>query len=190
MKSRLLGLIACVALVGPAEATTYNIDISETFYTITGTITTNNTSPIASADITGYNLTVANGGTTLFGLTYADASPSTPFIVGSDLTTTSTQVFFNFGDSSAPGSAYFESAGPYSIGFYNEFSSSPLTTGEIEIGTPGNADILLYPTGNLALGSVTATPLPAALPLFGTALGMMGLLGWCRKRKNAAAIAA
>jgi hypothetical protein len=35
-----------------------------------------------------------------------------------------------------------------------------------------------------------ATPLPAALPLFASGLGALGLLGWRRKRKNAAAIAA
>jgi hypothetical protein len=29
------------------------------------------------------------------------------------------------------------------------------------------------------------TPLPAALPLFATGLGVMGLLGWRRKRKAA-----
>jgi hypothetical protein len=34
------------------------------------------------------------------------------------------------------------------------------------------------------------TPLPAALPLFASGLGALGLLGWRRKRKNAAAIAA
>ena len=38
--------------------------------------------------------------------------------------------------------------------------------------------------------AVAETPLPAALPLFATGLGAMGLLGWRRKRKNAAAIAA
>src|SRR5262249_49233462 len=32
-------------------------------------------------------------------------------------------------------------------------------------------------------GSLTATPLPAALPLFATGLGGLGLLGWRRKRK-------
>jgi hypothetical protein len=35
-----------------------------------------------------------------------------------------------------------------------------------------------------------ATPLPAALPLFATGLGALGVLGWRRKRKAAAAIAA
>ena len=36
---------------------------------------------------------------------------------------------------------------------------------------------------------ITDTPVPAALPLFATGLGAMGLLGWRRKRKNAASIA-
>jgi hypothetical protein len=42
-------------------------------------------------------------------------------------------------------------------------------------------------------GSVSApgaTPLPASVPLFATGLGAFGLLGWRKKRKNAAAIAA
>ena len=34
---------------------------------------------------------------------------------------------------------------------------------------------------------VATTPLPAALPLFATGLGVMGLLGWRRKRKAALA---
>ena len=34
--------------------------------------------------------------------------------------------------------------------------------------------------------STSATPLPAALPLFATGLGALGLLGWRRKRKAAA----
>jgi len=37
---------------------------------------------------------------------------------------------------------------------------------------------------------VSATPLPAALPLFATGLGAMGLFGWRRKRKNSAPQAA
>jgi hypothetical protein len=38
--------------------------------------------------------------------------------------------------------------------------------------------------------ALTTTPLPAALPLFATGFGAMGLFGWRRKRKNAAALAA
>jgi hypothetical protein len=36
----------------------------------------------------------------------------------------------------------------------------------------------------------SVTPLPAALPLFASGGGLLGFLGWRRKRKNAAAIAA
>jgi hypothetical protein len=35
----------------------------------------------------------------------------------------------------------------------------------------------------LESGSLTPTPLPAALPLFATGVGGLGLLGWRRKRK-------
>ena len=47
-------------------------------------------------------------------------------------------------------------------------------------------------TGNLLLGTltssdITATPIPATLPLFATGLGALGLLGWRRKRKAASA---
>jgi hypothetical protein len=48
---------------------------------------------------------------------------------------------------------------------------------------PGTVDI------THGASDVSATPLPAALPLFATGLGALGLLGWRRKRKNAAAIA-
>jgi hypothetical protein len=37
-------------------------------------------------------------------------------------------------------------------------------------------------------GTVTSTPLPAALPLFAGGLGALGVFGWCRKRKAAAAV--
>jgi hypothetical protein len=42
----------------------------------------------------------------------------------------------------------------------------------------------------LATAAPSAAPLPAALPLFATGLGAMGLFGWRRKRKNTAAVAA
>jgi hypothetical protein len=36
--------------------------------------------------------------------------------------------------------------------------------------------------------TIVATPIPAALPLFATGLGALGLLGWRRKRKAPAAV--
>ncbi len=64
----------------------------------------------------------------------------------------------------------------------------------IEAAFAGTGVEIFGPTGLTDLGglwttSLTSTPLPAALPLFAGGLGVMGLLGWRRKRKNAAAVA-
>jgi len=68
----------------------------------------------------------------------------------------------------------------------------PLSIGPGSTETPG----INYPTtlGNLELNNndgatftasttTAATPIPAALPLFATGIGGLGLLGWRRKRK-------
>jgi hypothetical protein len=47
---------------------------------------------------------------------------------------------------------------------------------------------LPFPHRAETLISTNATPLPAALPLFGTGLGGLGLLGWRRKRKSRGAV--
>jgi hypothetical protein len=43
-------------------------------------------------------------------------------------------------------------------------------------------NVLDVPDGDL---TVTTTPLPAALPLFASGLGALGLLGWLRRRRAA-----
>jgi hypothetical protein len=45
--------------------------------------------------------------------------------------------------------------------------------------------VLASASATLTLETPTAVPLPAALPLFATGLGALGLLGWRRKRKAA-----
>ena len=50
----------------------------------------------------------------------------------------------------------------------------------------GNSDINSHLTA--LNGSVTATPIPAALPLFASALGLFGYLGWRRKVTAPAAV--
>jgi hypothetical protein len=60
------------------------------------------------------------------------------------------------------------------------------------VGLPGDTIVYFtadFPTITL-VSSVTTTPLPAALPLFATGLGGLGLLGWRRKRANTSALAA
>jgi len=55
------------------------------------------------------------------------------------------------------------------------------------VGTQNNYDLVskaIDPPG------VATTPLPAALPLFASGLGALGLFGWRRKRKGVGAIAA
>ena len=60
-------------------------------------------------------------------------------------------------------------------------------TGEIEFG---GGSINLTWRVELITAESSAVPLPAAFPLFASGLGVMGLLGWRRKRKRAAAMAA
>jgi hypothetical protein len=52
-------------------------------------------------------------------------------------------------------------------------------------GNPSGAPLVAI-TYDYTAAEISATPLPAALPLFAAGLGVMGLLGWRRKRKDPA----
>lgn len=58
----------------------------------------------------------------------------------------------------------------------------------IDPSTPTGDAYLVFSSNvaNALPPEVGATPLPAALPLFASGLGAMGIIGWCRKRKGAA----
>jgi hypothetical protein len=71
----------------------------------------------------------------------------------------------------------FTTAFTCQLNYESGFGGTVHNTGTI--GTPGDEFILS-----------AVTPLPAALPLFATGLGAMGLFGWRRKRKNTAVLAA
>jgi hypothetical protein len=58
------------------------------------------------------------------------------------------------------------------------------TTASYDVNTSFNGTYSITELG--PQGSASATPLPAALPLFASGLGGLGLLGWRRKRKAAA----
>jgi hypothetical protein len=76
----------------------------------------------------------------------------------------------------------------------SNFTSSPVFTEMVYAQTAeGNFDNFTTPgvsTGTVTVTGVSATPIPAALPLFAAGLGVMGFLTKRRKRKSGAAIAA
>ena len=83
------------------------------------------------------------------------------------------------------------------MGFLNESGSAGICFGLAncvgQIEGDYSAIVPAYPYyDSFAMHPVTlaAAPLPSTLPLFGTVLGLGGLLGWHRKRKVSAAIAA
>jgi hypothetical protein len=55
------------------------------------------------------------------------------------------------------------------------------------VGTDVTGQGIFPFNASFSLTGVSTVPLPGSLPLFATSLGALGLLGWRRKRKNAAA---
>ena len=71
-------------------------------------------------------------------------------------------------------------------GFSMSASVDPLFTIDPSVLDPQDYTFQFSP----GLVSTSETPLPAALPLFASGLGALGLLGWRKKRKASAALAA
>jgi hypothetical protein len=67
---------------------------------------------------------------------------------------------------------------------YWDFNGSPGNSASIRGGT--FSDLNKAFTFQILGSELAQTPLPAALPLFATGLGALGLVGWRRKRKAAA----
>jgi hypothetical protein len=177
-----------------AKASTYDVDFqfSGTLNTggtgtetVTGTIVTDCDSCfLQTADVTSWSLNFSGA---LTGSANSGGLTSPPGISGNVLEATGGNLLYVF-DSS--GFALFtgtDGASQLAFGF---------------VGPAGDIRVQVAPSDDNILGSVTqpfqiateeivtTTPLPAALPLFATCIGGLGLLGWRRKRKNVAAIAA
>jgi hypothetical protein len=199
MKMKLLGLIACMALLGVSQAGaatfTYTVNSALESGELTGTIQTDcDSCTLFTSDITGYNLNITDAGGQSFTLV---SGSSNVFLANNGaLTATATGLFFNF---SATVSTQFGFQ-PAVFAEQDSVCFSTNTTdqcvqhlGGVDINGPIPPNELdqfpLTGSQEIASASVSATPLPAALPLFATGLGGLGLFGWRRKRK-AAAIAA
>ena len=209
MKMKVLGLIGCMALLGTtqAEATsiTYNVSgsvgtLSDGILSFSGTITTSSSSNIpgflGSGDISGWDIKITG---------YSESFTLQPgpdnfieFLGTSDLLASSTTLSWNTSSNVAstfPSEFLIEeefSAPHKAFILFQQSSVTDVSVLTIDAENNGgglqhNSDL----SSNFIFGTAAATtPIPAALPLFATGLGGLGFLGWRRRRKNVAALAA
>jgi len=193
----ILALLGVSVSATPSEATTYNVDLVVGGGTVTGSIQTDGTlGPLATTNITGYSLNLVEGllsatlnpGNSSFdGSGFTDVSPGSP-----NLTATATQLFYNFG--LVYDAAFYLNANNNTIFCLHDAAgacSVSSAAADADGGAPamilglGNGSFTFTPeSGDVCIaGECGTTPLPAALPLFATGLGGLGLLGWRRRRK-------
>jgi hypothetical protein len=189
-KTRLAILAYTMALaVEPAAAITYNVNDVAGGVSVTGSITTNGAIGILKpTDITDWNLLIYDPlDTRYFPLFSSPLSGSNSYISHfnvTNLTATANDLIWNY-DSGCVSCGPFTIetfAGPLEVqwGVYGLFSQSQSL---MLVDYKGEA--ISPRSGSVSIAEAT-TPLPAALPLFATGLGALGLLGWRRKRKQAA----
>lgn len=181
-------LFAAFSFASTAHALTYFVNRVIGAGTVTGFIQTDGTiGVLVGTNITDWALTLdfpAISGGTPINIIYAPIDPHDTYAQGPSTIASSTEITFDFDLSSVgnafhlgpSGSAYWRLDGALSSEIM--FASSCCTSWA---GTD-----YVQRTGVVVIASVNAVPLPAALPLFGTALAGMGFIGWLRRRKAAA----
>jgi hypothetical protein len=175
-----------------ASTITYNVDIlglEVPTVSIQGTLTTDGTfGSLAASNIVDWNLTIFRGSGTATVLQGPGGSnnSSVTTLTGPDLQASLTSLQFIFSDATT--ASNFEiNSGNVNTGWFDLYDANLAFApfGEIYV-VNNNSGAGEQPITNLiGTAEVSTTPLPAALPLFVTGLGAMGLLGWRRKRKAA-----
>jgi len=198
MKIKFWALVAALVLANASHARANIVyEVDETFVPnaiptsayVDGTITTDGNFGVLSAtDIFAWNLTISSDThVPIITLTNANSAVS---VSGSGLTATPLFLLFNYNsdpkaflkfteDPSIADSRIIYESGS-SFGFFGAQGCTPPVPG-LESCENQPAE---FRSGIGVVGVVT--PLPAALPLFATGLGALGLLGRYRKRKAAA----
>ena len=122
---------------------------------------------------------------TVSGTAAVTSGPQTPALGGY---ATSTDSFSLPGISLAAGTYYLvlQNAVSASSSYWDVTNGGSSATQYNTLTTLDNGSIASESFQILGDANTTITPLPAALPLFATGLGALGLLGWRRKRKAAA----
>jgi hypothetical protein len=189
-------LVAVVASAGQARADTFQVfDVSGTYTFFFGAIPPSSafsgtiTVDITTAVISNAALTLQGSGTTgPFWTVIVGQSPDaiSPFYDVTIETTRFNAGTFDNGTSSCGG---FSPGGCHDKLFL-VLSNNPLALVAGQGGLIVSGNSLLYDAGisitsvNGTLTPASAVPAPAALPLFATGLGALGLLAWRRKQKT------
>jgi hypothetical protein len=82
----------------------------------------------------------------------------------------------------------FDIGGPLTSGFFGFIIADGLATSFTLVDDPSGGGVLAYANYDNFRYSTSEVPLPAALPLFGTGLGIMWLTNW-RRRRSAVTVA-
>jgi hypothetical protein len=182
-------LMVTTGFAAPADAST--IPISGTFAG-DSTLTATSTPGIYVQNFSGNGDDTTYGSFTTGSMSTVDFSKPPNIIISDGLFTETFSQGTLFGTSSGNGSASGKGTATFTIDYvftggtrlFAGDTGEATLTGTITSTSPTTESI----TGSYS-GSLTATPVPAALPLFVGGLGMIGLLGQRRIRKNAAAAA-
>jgi hypothetical protein len=179
MRRELLGIAfagVCWLTSVPVEAATYTYDVSMDIggTQIAGNIQTNcDNCLLTPSTLVSFLFTDAGGSLSSSSATF-QANQSNLEVTPTKIVYDATGSYFNSG---------FYNGGSSDLDFAN-FYSSP---GEIDFSIGG-----IYNFGyfgpSLTIASVT--PIPGTLPLFASAVVLLGMIGWRMKRKGGSAIAA
>lgn len=172
-----LAAMFTAGMVCRASDITYDINQTVGSAHAVGTVTTDGTIGILTgADIVGFTLTVSNGASMD---TISNTTGDESIVIGSDLTATSSGLFFNFGDTGATGFALTDAGQQNGICFVTATGMCTMTGISIEIGVNGT-DFTNPPIDGveqIASVPVSATPEPSSIALLGTAfLSSVGLI--------------
>ena len=191
MKSKLLGAVFAAAMVAvcqfhTASAATINtngtgevtsitgLDVGGSFFDVTFfSVGTSYETAYGGADVEYSNaLAIASAIAQLL-----NAQATIPDIAGTLGNTAQSGFIVPLSVVGTDLSVYYASRTPPPFPAYND----PPTFAPITRTTGINPE---FAWTEVSLTAATATPLPAALPLFATGLGAFGLIGWRRKRKG------